>query len=54
MSLFTSSSCKEFEAKVKSFQGLIDSEKLQVEELIKKKQYVEICSLKLDQSNHSY
>jgi hypothetical protein len=40
MSLFTSTSVKEFEEKVKQYQTLIDEEKLDINDLIKKKQYV--------------
>ena len=29
-------------------------EKLEMEDVIKKKQYVQICSLKLEESNHKY
>jgi hypothetical protein len=54
MSLFTSTSCKEFSERIKAFDGLIQQEKLSIDEIIKKKQYVQICSLKLDESNHSY
>ena len=32
----------------------MDQEKLAVEEVIRKKQYVQICSLNLDNSNHKY
>ncbi len=54
MSLFTSTDSKQFEAKVKGFQRLMDSEKLAMEDVIRKKQYVQICSLKLENSNHKY
>ena len=32
----------------------MDNEKLGMEDVIKKKQYVQICSLKLENSNHKY
>lgn len=32
----------------------MDAEKLAMEDVIRKKQYVQICSLKLDNSNHKY
>ena len=54
MSLFTSTNSKDFAEKVKGYKDLVQKENLKMEEIIKKKQYVEICSLKLDQSNHSY
>jgi len=54
MSLFTSTDSKQFEGKVKGFQRLMDSEKLAMEDVIRKKQYVQICSLKLENSNHKY
>lgn len=54
MSLFTSTSSQEFAQKVSTFNGLITEEKLEMSDVIKKKQYIQICSLKLDQSNHKY
>ena len=54
MSLFTSTKSKDFAEKVKGYKDLVKNENLKMEEIIKKKQYVDICSLKLDQSNHSY
>jgi len=54
MSLFTSTDSKQFEGKVKSFQRLMDEEKLGIEEVIRKKQYVQICALQLENSNHKY
>ena len=54
MSLFTSTDSKQFETKVKSFQKLMTEEKLEMEDVIRKKQYVQICSLKLENSNHKY
>lgn len=54
MSLFTSTSTKEFEEKVKQYSSLINEEKLDMSDIIKKKQYVQICNLQLDQSNHKY
>ena len=54
MSLFTSTDSKQFESKVKNFQKLMEEEKLEVEDVIRKKQYVQICSLKLEDSNHKY
>lgn len=54
MSLFTSTSTKEFQQKVSSYQKLITEEKLNLEEIVKKKQYIEICNLNLDNSNHKY
>jgi hypothetical protein len=54
MSLFTSTDSKQFETKVKIFKNLMEEEKLAMEDVIKKKQYVQICSLKLENSNHRY
>jgi len=54
MSLFTQTDSKEFEAKVKTFQRLLSDEKLEIADVIRKKQYVQICSLKLENSNHKY
>ena len=54
MSLFTSTDSKEFEEKVKTYSKLINDEKLTLEEVIKKKQYIQICALNLDNSNHKY
>ena len=54
MSLFTSTDSKQFETKVKNFQKLMTEEKLEMEDVIRKKQYVQICSLKLENSNHKY
>lgn len=52
MSLFTSTEAKEFEGKVKTYTKLMSEEKLALEDVIKKKQYVQICSLKLDKSSN--
>ena len=54
MSLFTSTETKEFSQKVKNYESLIQEEHLSMEDVIKKKQYIQVCSLKLDSSNHSY
>lgn len=54
MSLFTSTDSKQFESKVKNFSKLMGDEKLDLEDIIKKKQYVQICSLNLENSNHKY
>ena len=54
MSLFTSTDSKQFQAKVSGFKNLMDHEKLSMEDVIKKKQYVQICALKLENSNHKY
>ena len=54
MSLFTQTDSKEFGAKVKTFQRLMTDEKLEMIDVIRKKQYVQICSLKLENSNHKY
>lgn len=54
MSLFTSTDSKQFETKVKTFQKLMTEEKLNVEDVIHKKQYVQICSLKLEKTNYGY
>jgi uncharacterized protein YjaZ len=53
MSLFTNTSVKEFEEKVKQYQQLINEEHLQTDDLIKKKQYIQICT-KLDQQVLKY
>jgi hypothetical protein len=39
---------------VKAFQALITKENLEMDDLLKKKQYVQVCSLNLDESNHGY
>lgn len=39
---------------MKAFQALITKENLEMEDLLKKKQYVQVCSLNLDESNHGY
>ena len=54
MSLFTSTNAQEFEQKVKGFTKLIEEENLSIDDVIKKKQYISICSLKLDNSNQKY
>ena len=54
MSLFTQTDSREFEAGVKNFQRLMTEEKLDMADVIRKKQYVQICSLKLENSNHRY
>jgi hypothetical protein len=40
MSLFTSTDSKQFETKVKGFHKLMEEEKLAMEDVIRKKQYV--------------
>ena len=47
MSLFTSTDSKQFEQKVKEHVKLMKDEKLDLEDVIKKKQYVQICSIRL-------
>lgn len=54
MNLFTTTDSKQFEGKVKTFQKLMTEEKLTIEDVIRKKQYVQICSLNLENSNHKY
>lgn len=54
MNLFTTTDSKQFQAKVKTFSKLMEEEKLDVEDVIRKKQYVQICALKLENSNHKY
>lgn len=54
MSLFTQTDSKEFETKVQQFSKLMTEEKLDVQDVIHKKQYIQICSLKLENSNHGY
>ena len=54
MNLFTQTDTHQFIQKVKQFEKLISDEKLSMEDIIKKKQYIQICSLKLDDSNHKY
>jgi hypothetical protein len=54
MSLFTSTDSLQFQEKVKQFKKLMEEEKLNLEEVTRKKQYVQICSLKLENSNHKY
>jgi hypothetical protein len=39
---------------VQTFQKLITDENLTLEEVIKKKQYIQVCALNLDNSNHTY
>jgi hypothetical protein len=45
---------KNFESQLGQYQALITQERLSKEEVIRKKQYVEICSLKLEHSNYKY
>ena len=54
MSLFTNADIKQFTEKVKQYQKLISEENLSMDDIIKKKQYVQVCSLSLEQSNHKY
>lgn len=54
MSLFTQTDSKQFEGGVKRFQRLMDEEKLAREDVIRKKQYVQICALSLESSNHHF
>lgn len=54
LNLFTTTDSKQFPAKVKGFTRLMEEEKLNMDDVIKKKQYVQICSLKLENSNHKY
>ena len=51
MSLFTSTDAKDFTQKVKQFEKLISDERLTIEEVLKKKQYVQVCTLTLENSN---
>ena len=54
MNLFTTTDSKQFQGKVKTFSKLMEEEKLDYEDVIRKKQYVQICALKLENSNHKY
>jgi cell shape-determining protein MreC len=54
LSLFTTTDIKEFSDKVKQYQSLYTEEHLTMEDIVRKKQYVQICSLSLEQSNHQY
>lgn len=54
LNLFTTTDSKQFPQKVKGFNKLMEEEKLNMDDVIKKKQYVQICSLKLENSNHKY
>mmetsp|Transcript_29913 Transcript_29913/g.22163 ORF Transcript_29913/g.22163 Transcript_29913/m.22163 type:complete len:94 (+) Transcript_29913:846-1127(+) len=54
MSIFTLDSFKEFELKLKTFEGLMKQEGLSREEVLRKRSYVRICSLAITQSNHKY
>jgi hypothetical protein len=54
MSLFTSTDTKDFSAKIEQFKNLIAEERLTLDEVLKKKQYVQICSLSLENSNHKF
>jgi hypothetical protein len=54
MSLFTSTDTKEFETRVATYAELMKAEHLTMDEVIKKKQYIQICSLKLENTNHKY
>ncbi len=53
MSLFTSTEGN-FEQKVKQYQSLMNEERLSMEDVIRKRQYVLVCSLTLENSNHKY
>lgn len=54
MSLFTSTDAKNFESQLSKYTGLMEKERLSKDDVLKKKQYVQICSLKLETSNHKY
>lgn len=54
MSLFTSTDAKDFSQKVTQFQKLISEERLTLDEVLKKKQYVQVCTLTLENSNQKY
>src|SRR3569833_140915 len=54
ISLFTETDTKTFSAQVKKFSQLMQEERLTNEDVLKKKQYVQICSLQLEISNHKY
>jgi hypothetical protein len=54
MNLFTLTNVKEFEQQVLQFKNLMDEERLSLDEVIKKKQYIQICSLHVENSNYKY
>lgn len=56
MNLFTTTDSKQFAEKVKQpqYTKLMASEGLLLEDVIRKKQYVQVCALKLEASNHKY
>lgn len=54
MSLFTSTDAKDFSQKVSQYSKLITDERLTMDEVLKKKQYVQVCTLTLENSNHKY
>lgn len=54
MNLFTLADEQQFNQKVKAFEGLMKSEGLSLEEVQKKKSYVKICSIKVDNANFKY
>jgi hypothetical protein len=54
INLFTSTDAKDFSGRVSQFSQLIANEKLSMDEVLKKKQYVQICTLKLENANQKY
>lgn len=54
LSLFSETDAKEFKKQLGQFSKLMQAENLSEEEVIKKKSYVQICSLVTDKTNFSY
>lgn len=54
MSLFTQTDSKDFKNQISQYKTLMESERLNESDVLLKKTYVEICSLKTDKTNYSY
>jgi hypothetical protein len=54
ITLFNTTDAKEFGLKVGQYKDLICSERLTIEEVLKKKQYVQICSLQNENASYKY
>lgn len=54
LNLFTQTDAKDFKGKLGQFDKLMKDEKLNKDDMILKKTYVQICSLNTDKTNFSY
>ena len=54
ITLFNSTDAKDFGLKVNQYKDLISSERLTIEEVLKKKQYVQICQLQNENASYKY